>query len=234
MKRTLFPLAIAIACAGLSGVACDDEDLIDCPEGMTGFEGQNGDLCIDEVETTNALYAAFLTANGNACGGSQECMHVDEPGSHVSQDGASFVVAAGYEELPAVQVTYHGADAYCAAAGKFLCPDAMWVSACEPGGAAYPYGVSYDPDACNGADAAAGAPVAVGTLPGCEGGADDLFDMSGNVYEWTDACGSGACLIRGGAFDSAEADLACDASHEMDGPSGHREDLGVRCCDSAL
>jgi sulfatase modifying factor 1 len=71
-------------------------------------------------------------------------------------------------------------------------------------------------------------------MAACEGGADGLFDMSGNVYEWTDACADSACLIRGGAFDVPSDNLTCDASHEMDGPSGHREDLGLRCCASPL
>jgi formylglycine-generating enzyme len=233
MKRGA--LCFVTACVVPIAISCaDDEASIDCPDGLVGFSGPGDDLCIDAFEVSNAQYAAFLTENGNTCGGNQECMHIDEPGSHVSQQGNDFVAAAGYEELPVVQVTYNGADAYCAAAAGFLCPDAMWVAACEPAAAAYPYGSSYDPTACNGADFAADAPVAVGSLAGCEGGSDDLFDMSGNVYEWTDACGGGSCLIRGGAFGSPSADLACEASHEMDGPSGHREDLGLRCCASAL
>ena len=230
-------ISLLIICSSFAGACSDDgsEALIECADGMAGFEGPNGDLCIDSFEVTNDTYAAFLTANGNTCGGNQECMHIDEPGSHITQQGSSFIVAEGYGALPVVQVSYHGASAYCAAASKFLCPDSMWVAACRgPGDSAYPYGGSYDGEACNGADAALAIPSAVGAFGACEGGSDGLFDMSGNVYEWTDACEGESCLIRGGGFDSAAADLACDGSHEMEGPSGHREDLGLRCCAQPL
>jgi formylglycine-generating enzyme required for sulfatase activity len=119
--------------------------------------------------------------------------------------------------------------------GQQLCPDATWTAACSgAGGTSYPYGNAYDATACNGIDLGAGDTVPIASMPGCEGGLTDLYDMSGNVYEWTAACAEGTCLIRGGSFDKPAADMTCDGAHEMDGPSGHREDLGLRCCAEVL
>ena len=66
----------------------------------------------------------------------------------------------------------------------------------------------------------------------CQGGSVKLFQMSGNVAEWEDACdGSGNCLVRGGSYLSVNSPtfLACDSI-----PSQPRitqaEDLGFRCC----
>jgi sulfatase modifying factor 1 len=224
----------ALALAALPACGGDDGSSIPCPDGMVGVGSSDGDLCIDALEVTNDLYAAFLNEHGNTCSG-HDCMYVDEPGSRISQQGQEFAAAQGYEGFPVVQVTFHGAAEYCAAASAFLCPDAAWTEACAgPAGSAYPYGDTYDAAACNGIDAGEGAPVAAGSLSTCEGGVDGLFDISGNVYEWTDACADGPCLIRGGSFDKTADGLTCDASHTMDGPSGHREDLGLRCCEDPL
>lgn len=235
MKHHDLSALILILVAGLCPACGDDGDsTIPCPDGMVGVEGPDGDLCIDALEVTNELYAAFLTAHGNTCSG-HDCMYVDEPGSRIGQQGQEFVAAPGYEGFPVVQVTFHGAEEYCTSVGVFLCPDAAWMEACGgPGDAAYPYGEPYDAATCNGIDSGEGAPVATGSLAACEGGVDGLFDMSGNVYEWTDACADGPCLIRGGSFDKTADDLACDAAHTMDGPSGHRADLGLRCCAEPL
>ena len=235
MKHCIL-LALTLAVPATVCSACGDDDgfSIPCPDGMVGVESPDGDLCIDSLEVTNDLYAAFLNEHGNTCSG-HDCMYIDEPGSRISQQGTTFTAATGYEAFPVVQVTFHGAAEYCAAASAFLCSDAAWTEACAgPAGSAYPYGDAYDAAACNGIDTGEGAPVAAGSLSSCEGGVDGLFDISGNVYEWTNTCADGPCLIRGGSFDKAADGLACDASHTMDGPSGHREDLGLRCCAEPL
>lgn len=234
-RTLLFSLALAAVTPALLP-GCDGDDAADsvpCPADMVGLAGADGDRCIDALETTNAEYVLYLDEQGNECG-AHPCMYVDEPGSRIQEQGNGYAVQTGYEEHPVVQVTFHGAEAYCESVGKYLCADGDWEAACSGGGWVYPYGDTYDPAACNGVDADNGGPVAVGSLPGCEGASDGLFDMSGNVYEWTTACAGGPCLIRGGSFDKPAETLTCASSHEMDGPSGHREDLGVRCCADPL
>jgi len=225
-------LVPVIAAASLTGCGDDDDGngLIPCPQDMVGYDGPDGAGCIEATEVTNSDAVAFLNEQGNECQG-HLCIYVDDPGSQITQQGANFTVQSGYEDHPLVQVTWHGAVAYCESIGRFLCADDSWVAACGgPSQASYPYGEAYDSSACNGMDAETGGTVEVASLPGCEGGSAGLYDMSGNVYEWTDACADGPCLIRGGSYDKPAADMACSGSHTMDGPSGHREDLGLRCC----
>jgi formylglycine-generating enzyme required for sulfatase activity len=80
-------------------------------------------------------------------------------------------------------------------------------------------------------------PIAVGTS-GCEGSLPGLFDMSGNVSEWTDSCspdpggGNGSkdnCARRGGDYGDNSQHLACTGSE-----TGSRSEtqcfIGFRCC----
>ncbi|MBW2278698.1 MAG: SUMF1/EgtB/PvdO family nonheme iron enzyme [Deltaproteobacteria bacterium] len=239
MKSTFTYLLIVSLAAWLpAGCGSDDDDgamNILCPDGTVGVDGPEGPLCVDVDEITNTEAVAFLDNNGSECSG-HPCIFLDEPGSRISGAGpGGYNVQAGYEEHPVVQITWHGARSLCESQGTQLCPDSTWTAACSgPTGAAYPYGDSYDPAACNGTDAGNDGTVPTASMPTCEGGLSGLYDMSGNVYEWTDACADGPCLIRGGSFDKPAGDMACDGSHEMDGPSGHREDLGLRCCSTPL
>src|SRR5262249_43179739 len=130
--------------------------------------------------------------------------------------------AVGEENYPVTYVNWCDAYAYCAWAGKRLCgrigagsvdpqngrapPSDQWARACANGGAsAYPYGATYEPLRCNGPKAAKGGTVPVGSLPGCVGNDTRLHDMSGNVWEWIDACSDqkgqdDECYTRGGAY----------------------------------
>lgn len=235
--QLLIPRLVLASTAFVLTAGCSDDDdggggILPCPDDLVGFDGPDGAGCIEPHEVTNAEAVDFLAENGNDCQG-HPCIYVGEPGSQIEDQGSGYAVASGQENHPVVQITWHGAAALCESVGRFLCGDGAWVSACGGSSqAAYPYGGTYDAAACNGMDAEHDGTVEVASLPGCEGGYAGLFDMSGNVYEWTDACADGACLIRGGSYDKPADDMACNGSHTMDGPSGHREDLGVRCCAS--
>jgi formylglycine-generating enzyme len=103
----------------------------------------------------------------------------------------------GCEAHPVVHVTFGDADAYCRWAGKMLPTEAEWECAARGGidGAAYAWGDEFHPDGRamantwqgtfpweNLADDGFEATSPVGTFPANGYG---LYDMIGNVWEWT-------------------------------------------------
>lgn len=103
---------------------------------------------------------------------------IDRYVASVDSSGAAQSVAGA---VPASEASWLEADAACRAAGKVLCPDAVWLAACSAGGTrTRPYGDTYDPTACNGRDDDFDL-LPASSLHGCEGGLDGLFDMTGNV-----------------------------------------------------
>jgi formylglycine-generating enzyme required for sulfatase activity len=119
-----------------------------------------------------------------------------------------------------------------------------WFHACSHGGDGqhlYPYGNTYMPLVCNTSGLGAGATWPAGSTASCQGGYAGVFDMSGNVMEWSDACdnSTGAtdnCMRRGGSFgdpippngSDATCVLAEPAPRDLGGNDGH--DIGFRCC----
>jgi hypothetical protein len=131
-------------------------------------------------------------------------------------------------------VTWPEAQAGCAAAGKRLCDEAEWTAACvgPAPGTLYPYGgiSDYTAHTCNGADHDVGAPVNTGSIATCEGGFPGIFDMSGNMFEWTSACTT-TCAMRGGSFSTGgdHITLRCGGSTEWV-TTGGTAFIGFRCC----
>jgi sulfatase modifying factor 1 len=212
---------------------------------------------IDATEVTRGQYSDFLATQPNVLSQARRC----------SEWNGDFVPAYGWPpspgelDQPVVGVDWCDAHAFCLWAGKRLCgrigggalgfdefddaAQSQWYWACSLGGLRdYPYGDTYDGTACNGYDLHVGTAVPVGSLPGCCSNDYAVFDLSGNVQEWEDACADSAdpsspprsdqveCRLRGGSF--AENDklyLRCQAPERV-GTWRHATStsIGFRCC----
>lgn len=157
------------------------------------------------------------------------------------------------DQRPVVCVDWCDAMAYCALTGRRLCGEigggtydfrdlapakdptkSAWYRACSNGGErAYPYGATYVAGRCNDENSIT---QVVGHYPECEGGVPGLFDMSGNVAEWENACAFlddqpmlQNCLQRGGAYFSDSTHLRCDDTRPL-GRGFLSTSTGFRCC----
>ncbi len=199
-------------------------------------------------------------APGDFEGDEAACGAIDpscEPGALAAEIAAS-------PEQPIHCVDWCDALAYCVAHGKRLCggphgesivltaetspfvfadfanDDSEWYYACSAGvGQRFPYGDDLDEAACNDGFGGLGTRVDVGA-PSCEGGFPGLFDMSGNVDEWVDACfpgqsGDANCYRAGGAYysdgahDQGRPLPSCDEGTTF-GQRCQNNSTGFRCC----
>jgi formylglycine-generating enzyme required for sulfatase activity len=156
--------------------------------------------------------------------------------------------------LPWTSVTQVEAAAACAgvptsnANSKMrLCSETEWQTACLAGqngnSPTWAYSTaptSYDDDLCNDAAAGIDAPWITTFNNGVAGKrcrtSSQIWDMSGNVAEWTSSCitvlGKQYCRVRGGSFLSLGPATACGFSFVLDIPTFANFDLGFRCCSS--
>ncbi len=220
---------------------CPDTVLVSVPNG--------GDVAATEVSNTE--YARFLEADFSdadlsawlppACAWKSDFTPEDWP-------------SALPDAKPVTGVDWCDAWAFCDWSGQRLCGAVeggsvslanfrdpttnQWYRACSQGGAsAYPYGDTFRATACNGVDAGLGVPADVGTTSGCEGGYPGLYDLSGNVWEWEDACDATTsiaprdqeCRRRGGSWFSDASTLRCELDSVR--PRSYRaSSQGIRCC----
>jgi len=151
--------------------------------------------------------------------------------------------------LPWRSIKWQDASDACVAAGKRLCTEAEWQTACEGAGLRkYPYGNTYVDDACNGEDydpdclgedddicLPAGEPYGCPTPPATSACVSPygVVDMSGNVKEWTAtqvSVSPPAYRIRGGAYDTIKPGLTCQFDFVAGGAGYFFPNLGFRCC----
>jgi len=158
---------------------------------------------IDQTEVTNAMFAAFLSEQGNQA---EEGVSWLEPGAghrgivygHIEENDGLFLPEAGYEDYPVVEVSWYGAAAYCSWAGARLPTEAEWEYAARgPEGRAYPWGDTFDGSLANycdvnctykwrdtGSDDGSTQWTSVGSYPDGASWCGAL-DMAGNIWEWT-------------------------------------------------
>ncbi|TXD37693.1 protein kinase [Lujinxingia vulgaris] len=131
----------------------------------------------------------------------------------------------GRGRTPKNRVTWFEARRLCAQDNKRLCTMSEWRSAC--GGAAFPYGNSYDADRCNTADEDGfeRSLAAAGSFAQCRS-RSGAFDMTGNVFEWVEEQ-----RVAGGGYDS-ESDVASCRYSSPKAPGSGEANIGFRCCAS--
>jgi eukaryotic-like serine/threonine-protein kinase len=224
---------------------------------------------LDAKEVTNADLARWLERSGATASDGRNLrdaegrLLVDLHPLHGGVDlkGGKLHAREGRENLPAVQVTWWGARAYCQAQGKRLPSEAEWERAARGPAAAgepFPWGtvkptcdnVSFGGTA-KGACPSLRAPRPVGTAS-LDVTAEDIHDLGGNVGEWVhdgfvapySACAEGPCrnpvvepeagaprVIRGGDWVQA-ADACRSAGRSRRPPEKAEINVGFRCAQS--
>lgn len=241
---------------GACGVACGPGDAClagACRPTSSAVEigSQKGNRYrIDRTEVTRAAYAKWLRTKPDPEDQIRICS--DWKVTHVP--ACNWPPREGEGALPVTCVDWCDAFTYCRAAGKRLCGaidggsamfgpsadprESQWVDACSSGGKyEYAFGATFDPVRCNGVAFGKGTVLLVGSLSTCrspEPGYADVHDLTGNVWEWEDACQfktgmNDACNIRGGSYFNDGRSLRC-AAPGVAMRYAQSSAIGFRCC----
>jgi formylglycine-generating enzyme required for sulfatase activity len=153
---------------------------------------------MDQNEVTNAMFALFLSELGNQSEGGFTWLDVNHY-DNFKHIGSEWIPEMGFEEHPVIEVTWHGARAYCDWAGRRLPTEAEWEKAARgEEGFIYSWGNDFECKKGNADDEANFDNYVVPDGVGCDGfiqtapvgsfpgGASPygLLDMTGNIWEW--------------------------------------------------
>ena len=167
-----------------------------------------------------------------------------------SEGGMTHRVCSQAGRLPWTNVNYATAQAACATVGGRLCTEAEWERACEASSGSCDWSfasscTSYSSNVttCNGNDYdPSPAPgdqditLATGSRASCYaswGGSSRIYDMSGNVEEWTAARASGVNPLRGGSSNDTAGGMRCDFDFVVANDTFQVPTVGFRCCRSS-
>jgi sulfatase modifying factor 1 len=211
-----------------------------CPEGMASIEGR---YCIDRYEA-----AVELVGDAGQVAG----LHPHN--REILGKTVRAVSRAGV--LPQAHVSRDEAASACEQAGKRLCSDEEWLGACRGRTPTrYPYGPRFRSGYCND-EGVAPLPLLRGAsyaldyatlndprldrVPGTVARAGhfgrctndgEVFDLVGNLHEWTAAPRG---VFRGGYFlDTKVLGEGCDYETSGHAPTYRDYSTGFRCCADA-
>lgn len=236
-------LGLAVGALG-AVVAPASEAVADgCPSGMANVLGR---FCIDRWEAT-----VEVVDGREGAAQPQSPYRAPVPGATLRARSRSDVVPQAY-------ISQVDAAAACAAAGKRLCTDAEWVTACKGRTPTrYPYGDRHEAGRCNDAGVSPlralhgrddsestfgfeamndprlnrvpGSLARTGAFSRCRN-AFGVYDMVGNLHEWTAASDG---TFRGGYYlDTSRNGEGCDYQTTAHSVHYHDYSIGFRCCRS--
>ena len=146
---------------------------------------------------------------------------------------------------PARGVTWYEASAACEKAGKRLCTEEEWLTACTgsppvdenndgvfskdtPVGRQHVYGEHYRDGWCaDGRKKGEDAGLLTGNYPNC-GTPEGVYDLEGLMKEWVGASPDRAAL-KGGSYYSGSS-ARCAYFKDDQAPDSTEEAIGFRCC----
>jgi sulfatase modifying factor 1 len=223
---------------------------------MLGLKRPNGEcFYIDASEVTRGEYQAFLdTAPAATRYQPSLCRSYNDDYALDPECSAADFLGADAESSPVTCVEWCDAEAFCAWAGKTLCPgsftaftepdESLWFAACSGNGVRdYSYGRTSNDSYCNGLDnPATGCDqgdcklVTASDLTSCDT-PEGVAHLVGNVAEWTAECngnsgGTNRCLVRGGSISDQGTALSCQGAVEYQRDATD-ELVGFRCCSEA-
>jgi sulfatase modifying factor 1 len=245
MRARDLPLALGALALGAvlvvpSSAPRADEISAPCPADMVVIDAS---FCVDRFEA----YLEELDAGGSAT--------APHPPNELV--GKKRVRAANRRgATPQAYISQAESAAACGEAGKRLCTDKEWLSACQgTPKTRYPYGTRRRGGYCNDAgtealpavfpgkmnewhrlmndprlDKVPGTVAPSGTFTRCRS-EEEVFDMVGNVHEWTaDPAGT----MRGGFFlDTTQLGEGCEYDANGHDTAYHDYSTGFRCCKDA-
>jgi hypothetical protein len=210
--------------------------LVGCGTGQVGDAGAAGDGLAD-VPHGDAVSDVAETSDGaeGPCSGDMALVQpvavcIDRYESSRGPDGQAVSVAGVF---PWVDVTWSAAGEACAAAGKRLCSSDEWTAACAgPDARLFPWGDEPIVGWC--ANGGLLEPVPTGSFLQCDGWYPGVFDLIGNVAEWTSTWLESPMipagyLMRGGSVNGNDGDTCLSTSFTGNRDLGY-ELTGFRCC----
>jgi formylglycine-generating enzyme required for sulfatase activity len=246
--------------AGSAGTTPPADDMIRIPAGEFIMGSDDGpaderprhrltlpQYAIDRFPVTNRQFAAFLNISGITNAGGERLFDEGDPDARIRRIDGKWLADPGYEDHPAVEMTWAGARDYCTWRGKRLPSEAQWEKAARGTDARkYPWG-NAPPDRSRARYSAGWNETApVDQFPS---GASPygVRDMAGNVWEWVasayrpypyraddgreDAVAGPVRVTRGGGHDSGAADITTTQrgrNLSRNPRSGHHN-IGFRC-----
>jgi iron(II)-dependent oxidoreductase len=218
-----------------------DEDAAERPKHTLSLPA----FTIDRCEVTTAQYARFLnTVNARHDAAGHEFLGAPARSPLVQVNG-QWQPRPGQESFPMVNVTWYGAAAYAAWAGKRLPTEAEWEKAARgTDGRKFPWGADFDAGRMRfGQDN-------LGPVGGCPAGASPYgcLDLAGNAWEWTSSVfrpypyvandgredpGSAERRVARGGSWTGEPYIATTTYRFRPEPTFAHTYLGFRCAKSA-